>query len=545
MKKRIISLALAMLVVFCALPQCAWASQIMSLANVEAGTAISRPITTLPSGDYISGCSNVPAGCEVLMDAVSGAVTLSGTPSAVGTYTFTILTMSATTGLSDDITCTITVLPATPVISTSGNVNCYVGGVARLTAAASVADGGQLSYQWYLSTNGANYGGAAIIGANSADYLADTSTAGVAYYYCEVTNSNAGQTAQAVSAPFSVSVTEAVVESVMINTLPSKTRYNIGDTIDSNGISVLVRYSDGSQSVVYDGFQLYPNVMTSAGQVSVTLTYSGKSCSFPVTVLSEEESISGIGMVVLPDQTVYKQGDEFDPTGLVFRVYFSDGTYKDINSGYTYSPRVFNNSGNQEVTITYKNKTCSFTVSVEAKQTVTTLEIASSPGKLVYNVGDTLDTSGLVLKLTNANGTQLINSGFTCQPNVLTAAGSQAIRVSYGDQIATFTVTVNAATSPSPTASPTAAPSPTSSAAVTPSPTASPSATARPTSSSHSSRSINGALVAVMLIALVALIALGSYMLIMNAGGWDKFKAQMEYRIYKLKNRFGGRNRRR
>lgn len=538
MKKRIISLALAVLIVFCALPQSAWAAQIMSLANVEAGAAINRTITTLPAGDYITGCDSVPPGCEVLTDAMTGAVTLGGIPTTPGTYTFNIATMSALSGTADTITCTISVLPATPTITTSGSVNCYVGGEARLTAAASVADGGQLSYQWYQSANGTNYGGAAIPGATGPDYLADTSRVGVAYYYCNVTNSSAGQTASAVSAPFVVNVTEAVVDSVMINTMPTKTRYALGETIDSTGASVLVHYSNGSQQVVYDGFQLYPNVMSTAGQVSITLTYSGKSCSFPVTVMSEEESIQGIGMVVLPDQTVYRQGDTFDPTGLVFRVYYADGTYKDINSGYTYAPKVFKNSGNQDVTINYKNKTCSFTVSVEAKQTVTTLEIASSPGKLVYNVGDTLDSSGLVLKLTNANGTQIINSGFTCQPTVLNTAGSQAIRVTYGDQVATFTVTVNAVASPSPSVSPTAAPT----ATVDPSATAAPSPSAKPTTSGHNSRSMNGVLVVIMLVALIALLALGCYMLVMNAGGWDKFRAQMEYRLYKLKNRF--RNRR-
>lgn len=537
MKKRIISLALAVLIVFCALPQSAWAAQIMSLANVEAGAAINRTITTLPSGDYITGCDSVPPGCEVLTDAMTGAVTLGGVPTTPGTYTFNISTMSATSGTADTITCTISVLPATPIITTSGSVNCYVGGEARLTAAASVADGGQLSYQWYQSANGTNYGGAAIPGATSPDYLADTSRVGVTYYYCDVTNSSAGQTTNAVSAPFVVNVTEAVVDSVMINTMPTKTRYTLGENIDSTGVSVLVRYSDGSQQVVYDGFQLYPNVMSTAGQVSITLTYSGKSCSFPVTVMSEEESISGIGMVVLPDQTVYKQGDTFDPTGLVFRVYYTDGTYKDINSGYTYAPKVFKNSGNQDVTITYKNKTCAFTVSVEAKQTVTTLEIASSPGKLVYNVGDTLDSSGLVLKLTNADGTQIINSGFTCQPTVLNTAGSQAIRVTYGDQVATFTVTVNAAASPTPGVTPTVSPT----ATVDPSATVAPSPSAKPTTSGHNSRSMNGVLVVIMLVALIALLALGCYMLVMNAGGWDKFRAQLEYKLYKLKNRFGNR----
>lgn len=532
MKKRIISLLLTVLVLLALVP-CAYATQFASLASVQAGASVDRLITTLPGG-YITDAVNVPAGCEIITDS-AGAVRLTGAARYPGQYSFSVTAVSST-GSSDVITCTLDVLPATPQLTVSGSVNCYVGGTARLSVAASVADGGTLSYQWYLSYNGASSGGALITGATSAEYLADTSRTGVAYYYCEVTNTNSSQTATAVSPALAVNVTEAVIDSIMVNSLPSKTRYNIGDAFEAAGVSLLVHYGDGSQQVIYDGFSYTPAYFAAAGQTNVTLSYAGKTCSFPVTVVSEEESLQGIGMVILPDKSAYKHGDSFDPTGLVFRAYYSDGTYKDIDSGYTYAPKIFNSSGTQEVTITYKDKTCRFDVSVEAVQTVSTLEIASSPGKLVYSVGDTLDTSGLVLKLTGSTGTQLIHSGFTCEPTTLSTAGSQAVRVRYGDLVATFTVTVNSAvTSPSPsvTIAPSVAPSAAPSAAVT-SPSPSPAA------SSAGRGSKNTVLVVIMLVALMCLIALGTYMLVMNAGGWEAFKNRIEYRLYKLKRRFRG-----
>ena len=133
-------------------------------------------------------------------------------------------------------------------------------------------------------------------------------------------------------------------------------------------------------------------------------------------------------------------------------------------------------------------------------------------------------------------GDKLITSGYTCEPSVLSSAGSQAVRVRYNGLMTTFTVTVNASNaSPSPTVSPSASPSASPSVSASPVPSVAPE--------KHSGGSKNGVLVAVMLIALLCLIALGVYMLIMNAGGVEQFKNQLDYRLYKLKTRFRRRGR--
>lgn len=532
MKKRIISLAFAVLMMLTILPAAANADQIMSLPQATAGTPLTQVIAKLASGETVLESTPLPTGCELKVDTSLGEVALVGTPTVPGKYSFT-LTIGSSDGftVTNTVTCSLDVLPATPVINTSGSVNCYIGGEARLTVAASTADNGQLTYQWYLSPSGSTSGGTLLPGATGPEYMANTASVGTSYYYCVVTNTSGGATASAVSAPILVNVTQPVVSSIMINTIPSKTRYIVGESIDTTGLSLVVNYGDGTQQVISSGFNVFPTIFTSAGTVAVELTYGGKSCSLPVTVMTEEESIQGIGVVVMPHKTTYKQGEQLDTTGLVFRVYLADGTYTDIDSGYSYAPRVLSNSGTQEITLTYKNKTCTFPVTVEASQEASTLEIASSPGKLVYNVGDSLDTSGLVLKL----GDKLITSGFTCEPSVLSTAGSQAVRVRYGSMMTTFTVTVNSgSSSPSPTVSPSASPSPTSSVTPSVSPSAAPE--------KHSG-SKNGVLVVIMIIALLCLIALGMYMLIMNAGGVEQFRNQLEYKLYKIKSRFRRRGR--
>ena len=524
--KRIISLALAVFMMLTIPFAAAAADQFMSLPQATAGTPLSQMIATLGQGETVLSSDALPSGCELKVDTFLSEVLLTGTPTVPGKYSFTVTVGSSDVSIvTNSITCYIDVLPATPTINTSGSVNCYIGSEARLTVAASAADNGQLTYQWYLSPNGSTAGGTLLSGATGPEYLASTANIGASYYYCVVTNTSGGATASAVSAPILVNVTQPVVDSVMINTMPTKTRYTVGESIDTAGLTLVVNYGNGTQQVISSGFNVFPTIFTSAGTIAVELTYGGKSCSLPITVMTEEDSIQGIGMVVMPSKTTYKQGEQFDPTGLVFRAYMADGTYKDIDSGYTYAPRVLNTSGSQEITLTYKNKTCTFTVTVQEAQ-ANTLEIASSPGKLIYNVGDSLDTSGLVLKL----GDKLITSGFTCEPSVLSTAGSQAVRVRYGSMMTTFTVTVNSAASPSPTVSPAASASPSPVVSPTVSPTVAPA--------KHNNGSKNGVLVVIMIIALLCLIALGTYMLIMNAGGVEQFKAQLEYKLYKIKSRF-------
>uniref|UniRef100_UPI000EE8E785 S-layer homology domain-containing protein n=1 Tax=Clostridium sp. AM58-1XD TaxID=2292307 RepID=UPI000EE8E785 len=68
--------------------------------------------------------------------------------------------------------------------------------IATLTVAASVTDGGILSYQWYSNATDSNTGGTEIPGATSASYTAPTGTTGTTYYYIVVTNTNNRATGQ-------------------------------------------------------------------------------------------------------------------------------------------------------------------------------------------------------------------------------------------------------------------------------------------------------------------------------------------------------------
>jgi hypothetical protein len=86
---------------------------------------------------------------------------------------------------------TPTVNAETPYIYLHPQSRTVDAGVSiTLSVAASVSDGGTLSYQWYRSASSNNSGGTAIGGATGSNYSPPTSSAGTTSYYVVVTNTN-------------------------------------------------------------------------------------------------------------------------------------------------------------------------------------------------------------------------------------------------------------------------------------------------------------------------------------------------------------------
>ena len=80
--------------------------------------------------------------------------------------------------------------------------------IAPFSVDASISDGGELSYQWFESSDAVNADGKPIDGATAKTFEADASgPAGTTYYYVEITNTKAGcLPVTAVSVPVSLTV---------------------------------------------------------------------------------------------------------------------------------------------------------------------------------------------------------------------------------------------------------------------------------------------------------------------------------------------------
>lgn len=512
MKRKIFALALAAVLLLCAAPS-ASAEEISkyNLGSFTVGEEMNCYIADISSdSDPIS--NDLPDGCKLEKKTSNGVTKLylTGTPQSTGTKNFTVTIGSSKLSYTIEVELAPLVTNAeTPRISASSDVTVKLGATTEISVTASVSDGGTLSYQWYYSD------GSRVPDASSSRYSPNTFLTGSTGYYCIVTNTNGTSSASVQSKTIYVTVIGDTPQTISVKTMPSKTSYTLGESLNTSGLTLTADYGGGYTETVTSGFTVSPTTLSTAGTQRITVSYKGLSCSFDVTVQNKEATVEGIGVLYLPDKTLYKVGDTLDTEGLVIRAYTSNGTVDVSADDLECSPTTLSTAGSQTITVTYGGKTCSFKVTVEEDSTTVSISVSSLPTKTEYTVGESLDTSGLVIRVLKKHGTEEIKTGFTCSPKTLSTAGKQTVTVSYDGKTCSFTVTVSEKT---------ASPSPSASASATPAPSASASATpvASYTPVPHEShQSSFGATLAkvILVIALLALVGLGAYVYIVRRKG--------------------------
>lgn len=156
-----------------------------------------------------------------------------------------------------------------------------------------------------------------------------------------------------------------------------------------------------------------------------------------------------------PIVSVYTVGDHLNVGGLKIKVAFSDNTTKTkdvalhwvtgkgLNDEY-----IFMQSGEQTLTIKYKEKQCTFSVTVNPKTVIPAKLVSiavNTPAKLVYNYGEELDTSTLKLDAFMDNNTKnIVSSGFSISGFDKNQHGKQEVTIGYQGKSVNFNVFVNA-----------------------------------------------------------------------------------------------------
>lgn len=84
---------------------------------------------------------------------------------------------------------------------------------------------------------------------------------------------------------------EKSVTSVSIKSKPNKLTYYLGEKLDLTGLSLLVKYQVGEDTVATSGFTTSFD-MNSLGEKIVTVTYAGKTATFKINVISPKPIVS-------------------------------------------------------------------------------------------------------------------------------------------------------------------------------------------------------------------------------------------------------------
>ena len=222
--------------------------------------------------------------------------------------------------------------------------------------------------------------------------------------------------------------TQPQISYIEIVSLPNKTEYVLGETLDTDGLILNVSYDNGETVEITEGYTCSPTVFESLGSCCVVVSYGGFEADFEVTV--EKGLPTKISIRTLPNKTEYIVGDSLILDGLTLNAECAGGFEEVITEGYNCSSSVLNNTGAQKITVTYGGCSASFRITVLNGNPVG-VTIKNHPEKLKYYVGEELDTSGLVLEVEYPNSVyKTVTDGFEADCD-LNSTGIKTVNVAY------------------------------------------------------------------------------------------------------------------
>ena len=242
---------------------------------------------------------------------------------------------------------------------------------------------------------------------------------------------------------FEVNIIERVITSIKVEGIV-KTKYVEGQSLDLTGGKVIVSYNDDtSEEIDLTSDMISGYDKDHLGKQTITVTYQGKTATFEVEVIKKEAT--KIELVTPPDKVEYIRGQKLNLEGARIKVTYNDGDTKLIDvtekmcSGFDSS-----SLGQKTVTITYENKTVSFTVNVVER--ILTLITTDGAIKTEYIEGQPLDISNLkVIALYNDGTSEVIDASMDMisgyDANIM---GKQTITVTYKGKTTTFEINVKA-----------------------------------------------------------------------------------------------------
>ncbi len=178
---------------------------------------------------------------------------------------------------------------------------------------------------------------------------------------------------------------------------------------------------------------------------------------YDITIEEEKEQYT-LELMDGPAKYTYTLGETFDPAGMWVRIYTPDG-YLDSRNGdkLTYYQEPLLNTGDRKIKLSYGDSFTFVYITVEApKEPI--VQLLEAPNKVEYNSGETLDLTGLKVRVIKTDGTWFDSQNgdqlkITTRP--LVTVGEQKIKVAYGDSFDIFIVTVRKAPVVPPSSAPT------------------------------------------------------------------------------------------
>ena len=241
------------------------------------------------------------------------------------------------------------------------------------------------------------------------------------------------------SETFGITVEDAYSD-MKIKTLPNKTKYKYGESLDLTGGTIEITKESGIKetlNITKDMVSGYNS--KKLGTQILTVAYKGLKQQFVVKV---EDYVSNL-KVQKPTKLEYEYGEDIDLVGGKVSIIMASGATQESTAMTGamitgYNPKA---EGTQTIKVEYKGLQGSFQVKVTDK--IKGIAVNTEPDKIEYKYGENLDLTGATIYVVKSSGitTMLVTSSMVSGYSA-TTPGPQIITISYGGFTTKFVVRV-------------------------------------------------------------------------------------------------------
>ncbi len=174
------------------------------------------------------------------------------------------------------------------------------------------------------------------------------------------------------TATYSTEEEEATLSSIAVKTAPTKLTYTAGDSFAPAGLVITATYGDSTTADISysgneDSFEFDPADNLQTSDVSVTISYGGKTCTQAITV-NASKTLSSITINTDNVTKTFYIDDTFEHDNLVVTAHYSDSSSDVVSSSATVTTPDMSTAGEKTVTVSYTyggtTKTASYTITV-------------------------------------------------------------------------------------------------------------------------------------------------------------------------------------
>lgn len=235
------------------------------------------------------------------------------------------------------------------------------------------------------------------------------------------------------------SIPDDSLANIEITTPPTKTSYFEGQNFDKTGMVVKANYNNGTSTTLDSAsYGISNGTDLKVGQTSVTITYEDKSVNQTITV--EKNSIVELKIKTPPTKVDYKEGEQFDKTGMVIEATYKDGTTKTVDN-YTISDGDNLKTDQTKVNISYEEKTVQQPITV-IPNPLMEIKVTKAPDKIKYVVGQNFDKTGIVITGTYQDGATHEILDYTIEDDTYLTKGQTYVTIKYGEKTTTQAIIV-------------------------------------------------------------------------------------------------------